>query len=376
MTSDPILFIDLQAQRGRVAADIEAAICRVLAHGQYILGPEVAQLEAKLAAHCGAKHAIGCSSGTDAIVLALMALDVRAGDAVFVPSFTFAATAESVALVGATPVFIDCVAETQNMDAASLAATIEMVKGSVLRPRGVIAVDMLGQPADYDAIGVVARRHGLWLVGDAAQSFGATYKGKRVGQLGTVTTTSFFPAKPLGCYGDGGAIFTDDDRLAELMRSLLLHGKGNDKYDNVRIGMNGRLDTIQAAILLEKLKVFDDEIERRNEIAARYCEGLRGVCGLPELTAGAASVWAQFSIAVDERDAVQARLNRAGVPTAIYYPKPLHLQTAYKDYPVAPGGLSVSEFLAKRVLSLPMHPYLGREVQAYIVDAVRVAVKG
>jgi dTDP-4-amino-4,6-dideoxygalactose transaminase len=370
----PIAFIDLHAQQRRIADPIRKAIDAVLTHGQYILGPEVKKLEEQLAAYCGAKHAIGCSSGTDALVLALMALDVKPGDAVFVPSFTFAATAEAVALVGATPVFVDCVAEKYNMDATSLAAAIEMTeKLGKFQPVGVIAVDMLGQPADYDAIGAVSRKRDLWSVDDAAQSFGATYGNRRIGTLATITTTSFFPAKPLGCYGDGGAMFTDDDNLAELMRSILFHGKGSDKYDNIRIGMNGRLDTLQAAILLEKLKIFDEEIELRDKVAKRYCDLLRGVCGVPEVIDGATSVWAQFTIVVDNRDAVAADLKAAGVPTAIYYPKPLHEQTAYKAYPVAPGGLPVSEQMAKKVLSLPMHPYLDAATQDRIVMAVRAA---
>lgn len=372
----PIAFIDLQAQQRRVAGPIKQAIDAVLAHGQYILGPEVKKLEDQLAAYCGAKHAIGCSSGTDALVLALMALGVKLGDAVFVPSFTFAATAEAVALVGATPVFVDCIAEKYNMDVDSLSAAIDMItKQGTLRPIGVIAVDMLGQPADYGAISSVAQKKKLWLIGDAAQSFGATYGNRRVGTLATITTTSFFPAKPLGCYGDGGAMFTDNDKLAELMRSILFHGKGSDKYDNIRIGMNGRLDTIQAAILLEKMKIFDEEIELRDRVAKRYCDMLRGVCGVPEVIDGATSVWAQFTIVVENRDVVAAKLKAAGVPTAIYYPKPLHQQTAYKDYPVSPGGLPVSDEMAKVVLSLPMHPYLDHATQDRIVAAVRDAVQ-
>lgn len=371
----PIAFIDLAAQQRRIAEPIRKAIDTVLNHGQYILGPEVKKLEDQLAAHCGAKHAIGCSSGTDAIVLALMALGVKPGDAVFVPSFTFAATAESVVLVGATPVFVDCVAEKYNMDHNSLSEAIAMVaKEGKLKPVGIIAVDMLGQPADYGVITKIAQKHGLWLIDDAAQSFGAKYGNRRIGTLATITTTSFFPAKPLGCYGDGGAMFTDDDKLAELMRSILFHGKGSDKYDNVRIGMNGRLDTIQAAILLEKLKIFDEEIELRDKVAKRYCDALRGVCGVPELIEGATSVWAQFTIVVKDRDGVAARLKDSGVPTAIYYPKPLHMQTAYKDYPVAPGGLPVSEDMAKVVLSLPMHPYLDHETQDRVIDAVKAAL--
>lgn len=373
----PIAFIDLHAQRRRIDSEVRQAIDAVLTHGQYILGPEVKRLEDQLAVYSGVKHAIGCSSGTDALVLGLMALEVKPGDAVFVPSFTFAATAEAVALVGATPVFVDCVEATFNMDSQSLEAAIDMIrKDGKLRPVGVIGVDMFGQPADYDPIEKVSNPHGLWVMADAAQSYGAKYNNRRVGAVGRVATTSFFPAKPLGCYGDGGAMFTDDDKLAALMRSILFHGKGSDKYDNVRIGMNGRLDTIQAAILLEKMKIFDDEIALRDQVAARYCTALRDVCDLPSLTAGATSVWAQFTIMVPDRDALATSLKAAGIPTAIYYPRPLHQQTAYKAYPTAPTGLSVSDDIAKRVLSLPMHPYLDEPTQGRVVDAVRTGLKG
>jgi dTDP-4-amino-4,6-dideoxygalactose transaminase len=374
-SAEPIAFIDLQAQRRRIEGRVKQAIDTVLAHGQFISGPEVKKLEDQLAAHCGAKHAIGCSSGTDALVLALMALRVGPGDAVFVPSFTFAATAEAVALVGATPVFVDCLADTFNIDVASLEAAVEMIKkAGKLRPVGVIAVGLFGQAPDFKAIDAVAGKHQLWSMDDAAQSYGASYDNRRVGTLAHVTTTSFFPAKPLGCYGDGGAIFTDDDELAEVMRSLLVHGKGSDKYDNVRIGMNGRLDTIQAAILLEKMRIFDEEIAMRDEVAARYSESLRDVAQTPAVIGGANSVWAQYTIVVDDRDAVAAHLKTAGIPTAIYYSKPLHQQTAYKHYPAAPGGLAVSDDLAIRVLSLPMHPYLDRRSQDRVIAAVSSAV--
>jgi dTDP-4-amino-4,6-dideoxygalactose transaminase len=370
-TAVTIPFIDLQAQRRRIDDRVRRAIDAVLAHGQFIMGPEVGRLEQQLAAHCGVKHAIGCSSGTDALVLALMALGVKPGDAVFVPSFTFAATAEAVVLVGAVPVFVDCVESTFNMDAASLDAAIEAIKAQQkLRPVGAIPVDLFGQPADYGAIEVVLRKHRLWMIADAAQSFGATYKSRRVGSIGEIATTSFFPAKPLGCYGDGGAIFTNDDALAAAMRSLLFHGKGADKYDNVRIGMNGRLDTLQAAILLEKLRIFDDELVARERIAARYSDELRKVARTPAVIEGVSSVWAQYTIMVERRDRVVSELGRQGIPTAIYYPKPLHQQTAYKSFPCAPGGLPVSEKVAQYVLSLPMHPYLDAATQDRIVAAV------
>ncbi|HWP27209.1 MAG TPA: DegT/DnrJ/EryC1/StrS family aminotransferase [Xanthobacteraceae bacterium] len=375
-TAVPIPFIDLQAQRRRIDDRLRRAIDAVLAHGQFIMGPEVGRLEQELAAYCGVKHAIGCSSGTDALVLALMALEVRPGDAVFVPSFTFAATAEAVVLVGATPVFVDCLESTFNMDVASLARAIQAIQQQKkLRPAGAITVDLFGQPADYDAIEPVLRQHGLWLVADAAQSFGSAYRGRRAGAIGKIATTSFFPAKPLGCYGDGGAIFTDDDALAAVMRSLLFHGKGDDKYDNVRIGMNGRLDTLQAAILLEKLRIFDDELKARDRIAARYTEKLGKVARVPAIVRGANSVWAQYTIMVERRDRVARELNAQGIPTAIYYPKPLHRQTAYKAYPCAPGGLPVSDKIAQYVLSLPMHPYLDEATQDRIVAAVVAALR-
>ncbi|MDO9414059.1 MAG: DegT/DnrJ/EryC1/StrS aminotransferase family protein [Pseudolabrys sp.] len=372
----PIAFIDLAAQQRRIEKEVKQAINNVLAHGLYVSGPEVEKLEGQLAAHCGAKHAIGCSSGTDAIVLALMALGVGPGDAVFVPTFTFAATAEAVALVGATPVFVDCHAQTYNMDSRSLDEAISMIAADgELRPVGVIVVGMFGQPPDFKRIDPVAAKYRLWVIDDAAQSYGAAYDNRKVGALAKVTTTSFFPAKPLGCYGDGGAIFTDDDELADVIRSLLVHGKGADKYDNVRIGMNGRLDTIQAAILIEKMKIFDEEIDMRNEVYKRYNAGLKDIVEVPAVVDGGTSVWAQYTIALDGRDSVSAKLKSVGVPTAIYYPKPLHTQTAYRHFPSAPGGLPVSETLAQKVLSLPMHPYLDPATQERIIKAVITAIE-
>ena len=337
-------------------------------------GPEVHRLEEQLAAHCGARHAVACSSGTDALVLALMALGVGPGDAVFCPSFSFAATAEAVALVGATPVFVDVLAETCNMDARSLASAVAMIeRENRLRPVDVIPVDLYGQPADYAAIGSVAEHNGLWMVADAAQSYGAKLDNHRVGTMATLTTTSFFPAKPLGCYGDGGAVFADDDELAKLLRSLLFHGKGTEKYEHVRIGMNGRLDTIQAAILLEKLTIFDDEVSLRQAVADRYSKGLKEFVQIPVVIPGATSVWAQYTISISNRDVLAARLREQAIPTAIHYPKPLHRQPAYESYPRAPEGLPISELMASRVLSLPMHPYLNPDTQARIIEAVRVA---
>jgi len=373
-TPASIDFIDLGAQRRRLGARVDEAILRVVDHGKYILGPEVAELERKLAQFCGAKHCIGVANGTDALLLGLMAKGVGAGDAVLVPSFTFAATAEVVALVGATPVFVDVQEDSFNMDAASLEAGIAAAKKAGLKPVSVIAVDLFGQPADYDAIENVARRHGLWLMADAAQSFGASYRGRKVGSIGDIVTTSFFPAKPLGCYGDGGAIFTDDDEIARIIRSLRVHGQGSDKYDNVRIGVNGRLDTIQAAVLLQKLEIFEDEIEARQRVADRYNQRLGNIARVPRLMPGTTSVWAQYTLVTDQRDRVIASCKAAGVPTAIYYPLPLSQQTAYRRYPQPDAGVPVSERLAKQVVSLPMHPYLDEPTQARVCDAVRAAL--
>jgi len=371
-----IPFIDLGAQRRRLGQSVDDAILKVVNHGAYVMGPEIAALEAQLSAFCGARHALSCANGTDALGLILMAKGVKAGDAVLCPSFTFAATAEVVAWMGATPVFVDILDDTFNLDPASLENAVVTARRLGLNPVGLISVDLFGLPADYDAIEPICAREGLWLLSDAAQSFGATYKGRKVGTIGMATATSFFPAKPLGCYGDGGALFTDDDELADVMRSLRVHGQGTDKYDNVRIGINGRLDTMQAAILIEKLKIFPDEIAARDRVAMRYNELLRPMAIVPEVPRDLTSVWAQYTLRIRgfDRDAFQSDLKAAGIPTAVYYPKPLHRQTAYKAYPVAGNGLPVSERLADEVVSLPMHPYLTEEVQDRIVRAVRDAL--
>ncbi|MCI4680465.1 DegT/DnrJ/EryC1/StrS family aminotransferase [Rhodoblastus acidophilus] len=366
-------FIDLAAQRARIADKIEAAVRRVIDHGAYIMGPEVYELEKRLAAFCGAKHAVSCASGTDALTLVLLAKGVKPGVAVLCPSFTFAATAEAVALLGGTPFFVDVLPDTFNMDPASLEAAIAEAREKKLNPVGVIAVDLFGQPADYDAIEPICARENLWLLCDAAQAFGATFLGRKLGTFGMATTTSFFPAKPLGAYGDGGAVFTDDDELADVLRSLRVHGQGVDKYDNVRIGVTGRLDTIQAAILLEKLAIFPEEISARNEIAARYAQGLREVAIPPAVAQGCESVWAQYTIRLKpgQRDGLVAALKEAGVPTACYYPVPLHRQTAYRAFPSVGGRLAATDQLAQEALSLPMHPYLGAEAQERIIGAAR-----
>jgi dTDP-4-amino-4,6-dideoxygalactose transaminase len=373
MMHEPLAFIDLAKQRARLGQSIDQAIQRVLAHGNYIMGPEVRELEIALSEFCGVQHALTCSNGTDALGLILMALELDRGDAVFCPSFTFAATAEAVTWFGATPVFVDVDDQTFNIDPVSLEAGIKSAKVQGLTPVGVIVVDLFGQPADYDRIEPICAAHRLWLLSDAAQSFGATYKGRNVGTIGTATATSFFPAKPLGCYGDGGAVFTDDDELAATIKSLRVHGQGSDKYDNVRIGLNGRLDTLQAAILLEKIQIFRDEIERRDKIADRYNAGLAEVAQVPRVMKGATSVWAQYTIRVPSvrRQALAAALKSRGIPTAVYYAKPLHQQTAYRKYPLAGNGLPVSDRIASEVLSLPMHPYLEQAEQDFIISALK-----
>ncbi|MGV3632922.1 MAG: DegT/DnrJ/EryC1/StrS family aminotransferase [Pseudorhodoplanes sp.] len=373
----PIPFIDVAAQRRRLGTAIDDATTRVLNHCQFLMGPEVAAFESQLAAFCGAKHAVSCSSGTDALVMVLMAKGIGRGDAVFCPTFTFCATAESVALVGATPVFVDVHADTFNIDVASLKSAIAAAKAKGLKPKAVIPVDLFGLPADHDAVAEIARTEKLFVLDDAAQGFGGTYKGRAVGTFGLATATSFFPAKPLGCYGDGGAILTDDDELLAVLKSVRVHGGGSDKYDNVRLGLTARLDTIQAAVLIEKLKIFRDEIETRNRVAVRYNEALKDVATVPVVPDGYVSVWAQYTIrlAPGRRDALARALQADGIPTAIYYAKPLHKQTAYRDFPAAEAGLAVSERLADEVISLPMHAYLDEPTQDRIVDAVRRALR-
>ena len=369
-----IPFIDIAAQRRRLGPAVEQAVARVLAHCQFINGPEVTALEGALAAYCGARHVVTCASGTDALIMVLMAKGVGPGDAVLCPSFTFCATGEAVAITGATPVFVDVDEATFNIDVASLKRGIATAKRLGLKPRAVIPVDLFGQSADHDAVFAVAEAEDLFVLDDAAQGFGASYKGRRLGGMGIITATSFFPAKPLGCYGDGGAIFTDDAGFAEVLRSVRVHGQGSDKYDNVRLGLTGRLDTVQAAVLIEKLKIFDDEIAARNKVAERYAQGLGNIVTVPRLAKGHTSVWAQYTIrlpAGTSRDGFAAALKAQGIPTAIYYPKSMHQQTAYKDYPVADGGLPVSEQLSADVISLPMHAYLDAASQDRVIQAVR-----
>jgi len=379
LRTDPptIPFIDLAAQRRRLGSAVDAAVTRVLNHCQFILGPEVRAFEAELAAFCGAKHVVTCASGTDALVLALRARGIGPGDAVLCPSFTFCATAEVAALVGATPVFVDVDAATFNIDANGIAAAVATAKSLGLTPKAVIPVDLFGLPADHAAVAAAAKAENLFVLDDAAQAFGASYHGRKLGTFGHATATSFFPAKPLGCYGDGGAVMTDDAEMADVMRSLRMHGHGSDKYDNIRIGLASRLDTIQAAILSEKLKIFPDEIAARNEVARRYADGLGDVATVPTVPDGCTSVWAQYTLRLPagRREAFAAKLKAEGIPTAIYYPIPLHRQQAYKHYPVGKGGVAVSERLAAEVVSLPMHAYLDTPTQDRIIDATRRALK-
>jgi dTDP-4-amino-4,6-dideoxygalactose transaminase len=383
----PIPFIDLQAQRIRLGQPLEDAILKVVRSGAYIMGPEIAELEQALSAFAGAPHVLSCGSGTEALVLPLMAWGVGPGDAVFCPSFTFAATAEAMPLVGASPVFVDIDPATYNMDPASLEAAIEAVKAKgELKPKAVIAVDLFGQPADYPKIAEIARRHGLKLIADSAQGFGCTLDGEHPIHWADVATTSFFPAKPLGAYGDAGAVLCKDARLHDLLVSLRVHGQAvksdlegqvfehDPKYLNVRIGMNGRMDTLQAAVLLQKLTIFEDEIAARNRVADRYAQSLAGVVRTPGVIEGGRSVWAQYTVETEGRDALAAALRDRGVPTAVYYPIPIHKQQVYSAYPTAPGGLPVTEAKAGVVISLPMHPYLSEADQDLVVGAIREVV--
>ena len=413
-------FIDLKAQQKRIKVELDANIQKVLAHGQYIMGPEVAQLETKLAAYVGVKHALSCASGTDALLMALMAYGVGPGDAIFTTPFTFISTAEVISILGATPVFVDIDPKTYNIAPIRLEQAIRAVKANAsslhplplpclpsqlipgtpfltpgtsfvqrnvhhepagkgaltdntLRPRGIIPVDLFGLPADYDTINQIAKDYGLFIIEDAAQSFGAEYKDRKSCSFGNIACTSFFPAKPLGCYGDGGMCFTDDDALAVSLDSIRVHGKGSDKYDNTRIGINGRLDTLQAAILLAKFNIFPDEIELRQTVANRYTTLLNPFASplTPHVPEGRKSAWAQYSVLAEsqtQRTALIERLKNAGIPTAIYYPKPLHLQAAFEKLGYKPCDFPISEDVASRIFSLPMHPYLNESDQKKIIS--------
>lgn len=377
MTTPDIPLIDLASQQARIRDRVDTAISKVLDHGQYIMGPEVAALEESLAAFCSSRHVISCSSGTDALMLGLMALGVRPGDGVIVQSFTFAASAEVLPCLGAVPVFADIDPVTFNLNPGSLASAKAAADKAGIRVVGIITVGLFGQAADMDAITDFADKEGWWVFDDAAQSFGASYKGRPVGVLAPLTATSFFPAKPLGCYGDGGAVFTDNDEFATIMRSARIHGMGQERYSHERIGMTARLDTIQAAILLEKLNIFEEELVHRQEVADRYDAGLGDIVTTPQLAAGNSSSWAQYTITLapgTNRGELQTALKEKGIPTAIYYPKGMHQQPPYEMYPVAGNGLPVTEDLCRRVLALPMHPYLDADTQAYIIASVRDAL--
>ena len=377
-------FIDLQAQRRRIEGEINTAIQRVVESGRYVLGPEVGELEKQLAAWCGARHAVSCANGTDALALPLMAWGLRTGDAVFCPSFTFVATAQVVPWLGAAPIFVDILPDTYNMDPESLEREVVRVKAEgKLRPRIVIAVDLFGQPADYPAIRAICDRHGLKLIADTAQGFGCTLDGRHPSDWADIATTSFFPAKPLGCYGDGGAVITNDADLAELCESLRVYGKvtpsdaasrnfhHDPKYLSLRVGMNSRLDTIQAAILLEKLRIFADEIVLRDKVAQRYSAAFSGkVRKVPSVIPGGQSVWAQYVIEHENRDGLQAHLSSQGIPSMVYYPVPIHQQDFAARFAPPAGSLPVTEEASGHVLALPMHPYLGEADQDRIIETV------
>lgn len=366
-----IPFIDLNAQQTLISTDLNKAINKVLEHGQYIMGPEVGEFEQALNDFCSIENSISCANGTDALVLALMALGIGEGDAVFAPSFTFVATIEAIRLVNAIPVFIDVDKDTFNISTTSLEEAINYINEStVYKPKAIIPVDLFGQTADYIKLEELADFYKLFVISDAAQSFGAEFKGKKVGGFGTITTTSFFPAKPLGCYGDGGAVFTNDSELAEKVRSYRNHGQGQDRYDNVRVGLNSRLDTIQAAILLEKLKIFPSEIASRNIIAQNYTKHLPENLNAQSVINEAKSVWAQYTVVSESRDLIREHLQHNKIPTAVYYPRPNHLQVPYEKFPVSPNGLKVTEYLQERVFSLPMHPYIDENTQDMILTAL------
>lgn len=370
----PLPFIDLQAQRSRISDQIDAAIQRVLDHGAFIMGPEVEDVEHQLVERTGAKHCLTCASGTDALILPLMAAGIGPGDGVLVPSFTFTSSAEVVALRGATPIFVDVDPHTFNMTPDSIQLGLKAAELSNVTVRAIMTVDLFGQPVDFDPIRDIADHHGLWILDDGAQSFGATYKGTPIGKFGRVTGTSFYPSKPLSCYGDGGAILTDDTDLYERMKHVRVHGNGGGSSEAQCLGLTARFDSIQAAVLLEKLKIFDDECEKRNVVAQRYTDGLSDIVQTPKLIKGATSVWAQYTLVSEHRDKIREALSAEHIPTALFYPLPLHTQLPYRDYPVSGNGLPTTENLAKTVLSLPMHPYLESDAQDRVISAVRSAL--
>jgi UDP-2-acetamido-2-deoxy-ribo-hexuluronate aminotransferase len=381
-------FIDLQYQQKRISQKLTDNISKVLAHGQYILGPEIGALEKVLREYVGAKHAVSCASGTDALLMALMAYGVGPGDAIFTTPFTFVATAEVISLLGATPVFVDIDPVTFNIDSGSLSRAISALEErdpkkhplpsgyDKLTAKGIIPVDLFGYPADYGRIRDIAGKKGLFVLEDAAQSFGSDYHGSKACSLADIAATSFFPAKPLGCYGDAGMVFTDSDELASTLESIRVHGKGSDKYDNIRIGINGRCDTLQAAILLAKFEIFPEEIELRQTVASRYMKllGVSDQIRCPQVAEGITSAWAQYSLISEQRETILDALKKEKIPTAIYYPKPLHEQTAYKYLEYCSGDFPISEKAAGNIFSLPMHPYLSAEDQEIICKSILKAV--
>lgn len=372
-----IAFIDLAAQQSRIRPLLDTRLQQVMDRGDYIMGQEVGELEAALSARLDGVQAISCSSGTDALILGLLGLGVRPGDGIIVPSFTFAASAEAIAVLGASPVFAEVEEASFNLDPDQLEGALSAGRKAGLNMVGIMAVGLFGQPANLPALSAFAEQHGLWLLDDAAQSFGASWNKKPVGQFGAVTATSFFPAKPLGCYGDGGAIFTADDTIAEIARSCRIHGQGHDKYENVHIGMTARLDTMQAAVLLAKLEIFDDELIKRQQVAERYHKLLEDIVRTPKLAPEASSSWAQYVIRLPQgtdRTALQSAMKAQGVPTAIYYPRPMHTQPVYQRYPVTLSGLSRTEAMAGDVLALPMHPYLEKHAQMQVAQALETAL--
>ena len=373
-----IPFIDLKSQQARIRDKIDVGLAAVLDHGAYIMGPEITALEERLAEWSGAKHNISCSSGTDALLLALQGLGLKPGQGVIVPSFTFAASAEVMPVMGAIPVFADVDPVTFNIDPSQLDDACAAARDADVEIVGIIGVGLFGQPANYQALMQYAEANNLWLIDDAAQSFGASLNRRRVGTLAHVTCTSFFPAKPLGCYGDGGAVFADDDGIAEIIRSCRVHGMGRDKYQNVRIGMTGRLDTMQAVVLDAKLDIFAEELALRQQVADRYQDRIGNSVETPRLAGGASSSWAQYTIKLPDgvdRDTVCSRMQAAGVPTAIYYPVPMHCQPPYSHFPVAGGALQTTDRLSRCVMSLPMHPYMDADTQDVIVAALKDALQ-
>ena len=380
--NSPIQFIDLSLQQQKILPRLQKRIADVFSHGQYIMGPEVYELEEKLCEFNKVKHTITCANGTDALLMVLMAYGVGPGDIIFTTAFSFVATAEVIALLGATPVFVDIDPDTYNIDCLGLEKAIQAVlnndesacpflKGKDnLKPRGIIPVDIFGLPADYEKIITLGKKYNLFVLADGAQSFGAEYKETKACNMGDAATTSFFPAKPLGCYGDGGAVFTNNDALAQKLVSIRVHGKGKEKYDNVRIGINGRLDTLQAAVLLEKLEIFPEELQNRNKVAALYTKLLKDYVEIQEIPDNRTSAWAQYSVKKENRENVQTRLKDNGIPTAVYYPAPLHLQQAFAYLGHTSGDFSISENLSKDIFSLPMHPYLTDEQIHHITDVI------